>query len=305
MHQLYWRRTFFSGGVDSFYTVLKNQEASIPSADRISHLLFIHGFDIPLDDLDLYKMCYRNIKSAAERLDKTLIPCSTNIKEVICPGYVDLYADWSMCHGQLLASVALGIERLFGRLYISSSHKYSDLGPWGSHALIDPLYGTDTLNVIHDGCEASRVQKVMWQIAKSDIALDHLRVCWRNRFGKYNCGICEKCNRTMVNLKIAGVLDKCGTFDRDLSYSDIANTPVSDWSDRSFVVENLEAAIAAKNDEKLIRALKKSLRPWAIFYPRRVIRSIVLNVIKPIDEVLLGGALRRWYISHKHPNNTG
>ena len=204
-----------------------------------------------------------------------------------------------------MAATAHGIEGLWRKVYIPSSHKYSDLLPWGSHPLTDPLMSTDGVMLIHDGCEATRVQKVLWQVSKSDVALDYLRVCWRNRFGKYNCGICEKCNRTMVNLKIAGVLDKCDTFDGDLSYSDIANTPVSDWSDRSFVVENLEAAIAARNDEKLIRALRKSLKAWAPLRPRRIARFILMNLLNPLDRVVLGGALRRWYMKRKRRNSAG
>ncbi len=37
---------FFSGGVDSFYTLLKHRE-------EITHIIFVHGFDIALEDHSL------------------------------------------------------------------------------------------------------------------------------------------------------------------------------------------------------------------------------------------------------------
>ncbi|GAH23276.1 unnamed protein product, partial [marine sediment metagenome] len=214
---------FFSGGVDSFYTVLKNLESDLASDEKISHLFFIRGFDIDLQDDNIYGLAFQNIASSAKRLGISLIPCSTNIREVICNDF----ASWPFCHGQLMVAAALGIEGLWGELYIPATHKYSDLFPWGSHPLIDPLMSTDGVMLIHDGCEATRVQKVLWQVSKSDVALDYLRVCWRNRFGRYNCGECEKCIRTMVNLEIAGVLEKCKTFNRRLSYSAISNVALS------------------------------------------------------------------------------
>lgn len=37
---------FFTGGLDSFYTVLKHKE-------EITHLVFVHGFDVSINDLPL------------------------------------------------------------------------------------------------------------------------------------------------------------------------------------------------------------------------------------------------------------
>ena len=37
---------------------------------------------------------------------------------------------------------------------------------------------------------------------------DVLRVCWENKKGLYNCGICEKCTRTILEYKMAKLDDK-------------------------------------------------------------------------------------------------
>ncbi|MHC4742742.1 MAG: hypothetical protein ACYS8Z_12560, partial [Planctomycetota bacterium] len=39
---------FFSGGLDSFYTLIKNDKSDTRAPDKISHLVFIRGFDIGL-----------------------------------------------------------------------------------------------------------------------------------------------------------------------------------------------------------------------------------------------------------------
>ena len=288
---------FFSGGVDSFYTVLKNAEREASSNSIISHLLFIHGFDIGLQANRIYRLAYDNISSAAARFGINLLQCTTNIREVLC----EEYASWPYCHGLLMASTALGIEKFWRQVYIPSSHKYSDLFPWGSHPLTDPLISTDAVPFIHDGCEASRTNKVLWQVAKSDIALDYLRVCWRNRFGKYNCGECEKCIRTMINLEVAGVLSKCKTFDRQLLHSDVANIPVRDQNEWSFMIENLNAAVDKRCNPRLIKAIRKSLRPWAPLRPKRLARSIFRRLLRSVDAVLLKGHMRRAYGRYKNP----
>ena len=74
-----------------------------------------------------------------------------------------------------------------------------------SHPALDPLWSTEAVEVVHDGAETRRVDKVA-ALAASPLALRYLRVCWENRGGAYNCGRCGKCMRTMVDLDLAGAL---------------------------------------------------------------------------------------------------
>ena len=46
-------------------------------------------------------------------------------------------------------------------------------------------------------------------------AFSRLRVCWQNT-GNYNCGVCEKCVRTMLALRALGV-DRCAMFSEILT----------------------------------------------------------------------------------------
>jgi hypothetical protein len=67
------------------------------------------------------------------------------------------------------------------------------------------------LEVIHDGAEASRTEKIVRRIAGSALALETLNVCWEGEPGR-NCGACDKCLRTMIGLELAGCLGACSTL---------------------------------------------------------------------------------------------
>ncbi len=191
---------FFSGGVDSFYALTRLTEQTA-DRNRLSHLIFVHGFDIKLNDNMLFEKSYAAVKDIASYYGKKLVLVSTNVREI-----TDKYVSWINCYGFAMASVALC--GLFRNVYIAS-----ELGPnegylslaASSHPDLDPLWSTDTTALIHYGDGISRVEKAK-ALANNPMAQKHLRVCMENRNGAYNCGKCEKCVRTMLALYLAGAL---------------------------------------------------------------------------------------------------
>ena len=91
------------------------------------------------------------------------------------------------------------------------------------------------------GVETTRVDKVA-HLAGSEVAMRRLRVCWENRDGTYNCGRCEKCRRTMVNLAVAGALGRCATLPSRLDLRMLSRAVPTDRNTRWFMEENLRAA---------------------------------------------------------------
>ena len=170
---------FFSGGVDSFYTLLKNLAEN---KEKITHLIFVHGFDIPLWNTLLFDSVYSRMKKVAEHLGVELIPVKTNIREINDP-----YVEWIMGHGGAVASVALFLRQGFKKIYIASSASWKQLIPNGTHPYLDYLWGTEIFELINDGNEANRTEKVKKYIAISDIALQNIRVCYHNYGNVYNC----------------------------------------------------------------------------------------------------------------------
>jgi hypothetical protein len=242
---------FFSGGVDSFYSLLKNLKDKDQTKGKINKLIVIRGFDIALDkSYDwLWEKTSKNAKKVAKKLGIETIEVTTNIKE-----HTELMEDWRKqpikrhwvpsLFGSLLSAVGLTLQNTISIVYIPSGLTYKDLMPHGSHPLLDPLWSTESLEVIHDGCEANRFEKINREIIKNRMALNNLRVCinprflgdyidtppWENRDKEFNCGDCEKCLRTLVCFDILGGLDKATTFKNHLAYKSSLNKLVLDTS---------------------------------------------------------------------------
>jgi len=92
--------------------------------------------------------------------------------------------------------------------------------------------------------------------------MDTLRVCWENRGGRYNCGTCEKCLRTMAELYLAGALERCRTLPDRIDIDALSRLPVSDPSRRSFAVSLLNSARASRRPlgGSIAGALRQALR---------------------------------------------
>jgi len=246
--------TFFTGGVDSFYTLLKHR-------DEITDLIFVHGFDVLLENYSLRRKTSEMIHKIGANFGKRVIEVETNLRS-----FLDSYfrLSWgTLTFGVGLVSVGHLLFPFFKKIYIPGTHTYADLVPLGSHPSLDPLWSTETLEFVHDGCEAKRIDKVAL-LSEYDIALQSLRVCFFNINGAYNCGQCEKCLRTMINLHVVGALDRCPTFDTRLDIKRVSKIIVSDDSTRIFIKENLKALENRKGDLKLYKVLGKILNrpPW-------------------------------------------
>ena len=217
---------FFSGGVDSFSTVLRHRE-------RLSALWVVRGFDITLEDAAGWARTLEHLTGAAADLGLPLHAIETNLREVI-----NLAGDWgTLTHGAALASVAQLHQDTFGGALVSSTHTYRDLFPWGSHPLIDPLWSTEAIDLIHEGAHLTRFQKTA-DVAASPIALNHLRVCWQDT-GQHNCGRCEKCVRTQTALAFHGARET-PTFETRVSPALVRTAWLQDENSASFVREMVE-----------------------------------------------------------------
>jgi hypothetical protein len=238
---------FFSGGVDSFYTLLKRRE-------EVTHLIFAHGFDISLADSSRRKRALDAARAVADELGKSLIEVHTNL----APVAHETGVGWKFYHGAALATVALLIHDRLGKVLIPATFSYAKLLPWGSHPLLDPLWSTEQMTIEHDGCEATRVEKTAY-ISEYPVAMRYLRVCLA-RDTDYNCGRCEKCIRTIINLRAAGASGRCETLPEELDPATIASIDLEgDEAKRLRVLENLRALERSGNEPELVSALQTVL----------------------------------------------
>jgi hypothetical protein len=192
--------SFFSAGVDSFYTYLKHK-------GDISDFILVHGFDVPLANKAFFKEVKATVKKIATKQQVHPIFIETNLADIIERKLV-----WDFAHGGALAAVGLFLRKGIQTVYIAGAVKKNELFPYGTHPQLDKLWSTETTRFIHDGNEHNRLGKITSVIAKSEIALENVRVCTQNFKGKYNCSQCFKCLSTMIMLTCAGAQHDAKTF---------------------------------------------------------------------------------------------
>ena len=272
---------FFSGGVDSFFTVLRRR-AVAPPAQRasIDELITVWGFDIPLTGADAFHRLRERHESVAGELGMPLIDVATNLRTTRWRN-----AQWSyLAHGPGFAGVALALERRFHTVYLAGSGSYRDLHPWASHPVTDPLFSTWCTSIVFDAAEYLRTDKIE-SLTTSAIAMRALRVCFEAQ-SDANCGACGKCQRTMLVLDLCGALERCATFPRrhitvrevarmDCSHpfalrevQDIRRLAVT--RGRSDVVHALDRAVARSARRRVLRAGVDALRRPAGALVRRL-----------------------------------
>jgi hypothetical protein len=191
----------FSGGVDSFYSMLRGPLA--PDA-----LVLVEGFDIPLANTGRSLRAWASLQQVATEMGMRSVRVTTNLREHALFRSVN----WETTHGGALASVGHVLREQFSHILISSSNHYADADkPWGSHFRLDPLWSSESVAFLHVGATHKRSAKLL-EIADEPIVQQHLRVCWEGTSESMNCGTCEKCVRTQLVLLSAGKLEPFATF---------------------------------------------------------------------------------------------
>jgi hypothetical protein len=229
--------TAFSGGVDSFYTLWSHVPENEPEeTSRITHALFLHGFDLPLGWTAAYDAARALYTDVLGGLGVDLIPAGTNLKTF------PPRADWWLFHGGALIGAALVLDRGVRRFYVPAGYTYRHLVPWGTDPRVDPLLSTEALEVVHDGAEVTRVHKTR-VIGRWPPTHGRLRVCARGDATVPNCCRCAKCLRTMITLELFGLLGRHTSFPHPLRRSDLRACWYKKPSDLMFHQEIFGAAI--------------------------------------------------------------
>ncbi|MFT4176965.1 MAG: hypothetical protein QM627_09950 [Luteolibacter sp.] len=178
---------FLSLGADSFYTVLTQPE--------IDTVIYVCGYDIPVKDETRLAAFEPRFREAAEQLGKRAIILRTNLREH--PVFRRL--NWERFHGAALAAAAHLLQHEIDRVLISSSFSTAYFMPWGTSWKTDPLWSSAAVGFDHYGHDLTRNLKLR-KIADHPVVQQHLHICWEHRNGRLNCGLCEKCQRTMLSL---------------------------------------------------------------------------------------------------------
>ena len=181
----------FSGGLDSCFTAWRHVKGDPGRRKRkLQAAVMVHGFDIPLDEVETFQRAAENSRHLTDDLGLELIPVACNIRE--------FDHEWQQSHGAGLASCLHLLRNRFPVGLIAGSHAYAGLRfPWGSNPVTDPLLSSSSFALVYDGAEFTRREKAR-EVAGWSEAMTRMRVCWEGEHKDRNCGRCLRCIGTAI-----------------------------------------------------------------------------------------------------------
>lgn len=195
------RALCFTGGVDSFFSLLAGDH-------RPTHLLFVHGYDLALDDTERRASASRSVQAVAAARGMQALEVETNLRHHHCFAQ----ASWEHTHGAALVCIAMLLRTQVGTLVIPPSYATSRLIPWGSHPETDRRWSIPGVLAVEHGDAGPFRRERLRAVADDPLVHEHLRVCWAHLQPGINCGRCEKCVRTQIDLEYLGRREQVTTF---------------------------------------------------------------------------------------------
>lgn len=206
----------YRGGVDSFYTLLKNVNRK-EKTFSITHVTFFNAGASGPRGGDWARERYRDriawIQGVASEYDLKMVCVDTNINEF-------LNQDHEPTNTFRTLAIPLILEKLFAKYYFASSYEFEKFRfVYMDTAYYDllnlPCISTESTTFYLDGAETSRCGKLEF-IASNKTVQEKLNVCTAE---VHNCGKCDKCRRTILGLYAVGCLDQFkDSFDIDYFY---------------------------------------------------------------------------------------
>ncbi|MGN6773436.1 MAG: hypothetical protein ACTHJQ_26860 [Rhizobiaceae bacterium] len=230
----------FTGGVDSTFSL--DMEPSVAEA-----FLNVAGFDYSVNNPIRVDVEAR-LRNLSIKAGSRLVVVDTDIRR-----FTDRYVDHTKInHASIFAAIGHLARDTYGHLLIPSSHP-ADM-PAGSHFMLDPLWSSSALNVIHHGADTPRVEKIAHLSGRPEFH-DSIKVCSNSKSAFLNCGICYKCVATMTTFHLCGVDSVCGAQADQLTAMRLILTPLNTSRSRRVAIENIRLAkhLGAKRMERLLR----------------------------------------------------
>jgi hypothetical protein len=272
--------SFFSGGVDAVFNCVYFD--SVYTNYPVTDLVLVQGMDIGLGETPLWNETCARLGDTASKLGKNLITVKTNLRD-----FQHDYVNYTHTgFGPILGSVSNLFSPDVRLSLIGSYGLFSELAPHASGPLIDRLWSSSNQSVTHFTPRFSRLDKIRWIAKLNQDCLKNLRVCWKNPAGSYNCGICEKCLRTRMELKIIDALDIVDTFPRSDIKDDIKLLGDGIPEDDIYTYYFWKEIASLEKNASIVKSIHKSLRSYR--YRRNIYTTkIKFKQLKKLTKSLL------------------
>jgi hypothetical protein len=206
----------FSCGVDSSFTLYRHcRHLAGRRTRRITAAVVLNGFDIQFGQAHapaMYEGLLARARVMTQSMGVACIPAASNFHE-LPTNWFDTFASHLISGLHLLGgrfgTALLANDVAYGRMEVVH----------GSHPLCNPFLSSRHFQVIDDGGEAARCEKLPL-LAQWPEAMRHLCVCFGNLGSDANCCRCEKCTRTILSFRAMG-LGLPPAFTRDVTEDQI------------------------------------------------------------------------------------
>jgi hypothetical protein len=273
----------FSGGADACFTAWRHRTGRCGRLKRnLQAGVMVQGFDIPLDQPDVFDRAAEKAAKMLTSLGMDLIPVATNLKE--------LREDWRYVHGAGVSSTLILLQGGYVAGLIGSSRPYQAIEPLGSNPVTDWMLSSDSFQIVHDGAAFIRREKLR-ELANWPEAMENLRVCWAGKHKDRNCGRCQKCIQTILSFR-SMELDLPACFEEDVTDNQILQLKELRPSEIYYLNDILSTAKAASISESWVGALEKclqdnQLRPSGkLSFWHRLGKTIPLTIRKQIRHLV-------------------
>jgi hypothetical protein len=191
----------FSGGVDASFALAAHVDAAVGRLSRtIGRGVLVLGWDIKPGDEQGARRAEAAVRHSLSHYGVQTSVISTNWQQEYCRA-------WFMSFTSGLMGVLHTLSDEHGCAVHATDRSYSEelrIGPYGSHMMVNHLLGHPGFPLISTGGTHSRIDRLAY-LEHHPQLLANLRVCYQADAGGANCGRCEKCVRTQLEMRAVGI----------------------------------------------------------------------------------------------------
>jgi hypothetical protein len=191
----------FSGGVDAGFALAAHSSRSLGRMSRAVELgVLVVGWDLKHGDHEALTRARASAQRALDEYGVRLAVVSSNWRQEFCNA-------WFMSFNSGLTSILHTFSASCSAAIHATDHSYRlelRMPPYGSNMAVNHLLGNPWFPVISTGGTHRRIERVEF-LGDHPVLLEELRVCYQADAGGSNCGHCEKCVRTQLELRAVGL----------------------------------------------------------------------------------------------------
>jgi hypothetical protein len=191
----------YSGGVDASFALAAHATSSLGRLTRDVDLgVLVVGWDLRHGDEAAVRRARETAQRSLSAYGAGTAVVTTNWQQEFC-------ASWFMSFTSGLAAVLQTFSESHSSAVHATDHSYRDelgLPPYGSSMVVNHLLGRPGFPLVSTGGTHRRTERLAF-LADHPVLLDGLRVCFREGAGGGNCGHCQKCVRTQLELRVLGL----------------------------------------------------------------------------------------------------